>query len=509
MRKPSRRHNREQRKYDADGVKKTRAELREVRRIRGLLPPKKPTTSNAQSPYKTVEEEQAAREESVEAQMRMYRPLLRKLLKQLSKIKDPRQVKKSKHKLGVILLFGLLSAVFQMSSRREANRKMSRASFLETLRLLFPELESCPHADTLNRLLARIEIEEIETAHIGLIQSFIRNKKFRRWLVSKNYLIAIDGTQKLVRDGIIWNEEWLERTHQTKEGEQTQQYVYVLEANLVFNNGVSIPLMSEFLSMSGGDSDLEKQDCERRAFYRLAERIKKAFPRLRITLLLDGLYPNGPLISQCLQYDWGFMIVLPDKSLPSVWKEYRSLSELETQNHARRTYKGRIQEFEWINHIQYEYDHNPSQALQLHVVVCRESWEEVDTQTGEICEKHSKHAWLSSQSIGQNNIHQRCNLMGRKRWGIETSFLVEKKQGYYYEHLFSQNFNAMKGFHALMRIAHMINTITLLTRDVAQKVKQMGVSCFFKFVLETCANRWLTPQWIENFLQKPFRIVWQ
>ena len=98
--------------------------------------------------------------------------------------------------------------------------------------------------------------------------------------------------------------------------------------------------------------------------------------------------------------------------------------------------------------------------------------------------------------------------MGRKRWGIETSFLIEKKQGYCYEHLFSQNFNAMKGFHALMRIAHMINAITLLTKDVAKKVKQMGTSCFFEFVLETCANRWLTPQWIENFLRKPFRIVW-
>jgi hypothetical protein len=31
-------------------------------------------------------------------------------------------------------------------------------------------------------------------------------------------------------------EEWLERRRQTADGEQVQQYVYVLEANLVFYN---------------------------------------------------------------------------------------------------------------------------------------------------------------------------------------------------------------------------------------------------------------------------------
>ena len=57
MGKPSRRPTREQRKYTIDGVKKTRAQFRKVRQAKGLQPPKKSTTSNCQSPYKTVEEE--------------------------------------------------------------------------------------------------------------------------------------------------------------------------------------------------------------------------------------------------------------------------------------------------------------------------------------------------------------------------------------------------------------------------------------------------------------------
>jgi hypothetical protein len=35
------------------------------------------------------------------------------------------------------------------------------------------------------------------------------------------------------------------------------------------------------------------------AFYRLAARLKAYFPRLPMLLLLDGLYPNGPLMALC------------------------------------------------------------------------------------------------------------------------------------------------------------------------------------------------------------------
>ena len=99
-----------------------------------------------------------------------------------------------------------------------------------------------------------------------------------------------------------------------------QQYVYVLEANLGFHNGLSIPLMSEFLSYGEGDpdehnnSDEHKQDCERKAFKRLAERLKKYFPRLPVMVLVDGLYPNGPVMEQCRNYGWQYMIVLPRTS---------------------------------------------------------------------------------------------------------------------------------------------------------------------------------------------------
>ncbi len=43
-------------------------------------------------------------------------------------------------------------------------------------------------------------------------------------------------------------------------------------------------------------------------------------------ILLDGLYPNGPVMQYCLQNDRQFMIVLKDGSLPSVWEEFEALA---------------------------------------------------------------------------------------------------------------------------------------------------------------------------------------
>lgn len=49
-------------------------------------------------------------------------------------------------------------------------------------------------------------------------------------------------------------------------------------------------------------SDADKQDCERNAFKRLAKRLKAEFKRLPIMVMLDGLYPNGPVLEKGILY---------------------------------------------------------------------------------------------------------------------------------------------------------------------------------------------------------------
>jgi hypothetical protein len=484
MSKPSRRPTREARKARREAQKK----LREEQRAIGLEPRRPTAIPNTKSSFATVEEETQARREAVTRQAQVIRGQLPTLLKRLSKIPDPRDPKKVRHQMNVLLVYGILTFVFQMSSRREANRTMTRPVFMDNLRLLFPDLESLPHHDTLYRLLERIEVSEIEAAHLELFRRLVRNKKFKRHLIEEHYPIAIDGTQKLVRDE-AWCDEALERSVGPVEEGAKQYYVYVVEASLALRNGMVLPLMSEYLSLVE-----DEDDCETKGFKRIAARLKSEFSHLRILLLLDGLYANGPIMKICRDSNWRFMIVLKDKSLPSVWAEVRGLSLLHSENRLQYTWGNRLQRFWWVNDIDYTYRSGKKhRELKLHVVVCEESWEKVDTDgKRELCK--SRHAWISSHPLSGSVLHERCNLGARHRWGIEANILVEKHQGYYYEHSFAYEWNAMKGYHYLMRLGHFLNVLARYSKSLQEYVRTFGVRGLIHFVRETIAGPWLDPE---------------
>ncbi len=415
------------------------------------------------------------------------------LMQSLAKIKDYRNPKKVVHQLTMVLLYGILCFVLQISSRREANRELSGPVLLAHLRKLFPELDKLPHQDTLNRILGSIDVEALQQSHLAMIRRLIRNKKFKRWLVAGCYPVAIDGTQKVVRRDQL-SPEWLQRRiNAGTEDERTQYYVYVLEAHLAFTNGLTLPLMSEFLNYAEGDISNNKQDCESRAFHRLAGQLKAAFPRLPIMLLLDGLYPNGPVLKTCRDNHWQFMIVLKDDSLPSVWEDYKGLRNLEPGQQVRRTWGNRRQHFRWVNDIEYRWGPNQRKTQTVHLVVCEERWEEIDEE-GNTVTKSSRHAWLSSEPLTKENLHERCNLGGRHRWGIEEAILVEKCHGYQYEHLFSFNWNAMKGYHYLMHIGHALNVLARYGEQLYAVVASRGVRAFIKYIRESLLHPWLDPE---------------
>ena len=478
--------------------------LHQMQEAEKLLPHKRDHVSNRISEFKTVEEEKQDRRNATVDQVKVFRTQLPQLLKKMARIPDLRNPKKCKHKLTVLLLYGILTFTYQMSSRREANREMTKPQFMENLRFLFPELETIPHNDTLKRLLERIDVTKIETIHIDLVRRLIRNKKFSRYLVNHCYPIAIDGTQKFTRNE-IWSEECSGRTVGKGETARYQYYVYILEASLVFHNGMIIPLMSEFLEYTKGDTSEAKEDCETKAFKRLAVRLKNEFKRLNIMLLLDGLYPNGPIMEICRKNKWDFMIVLQNKSLSTVWEEFYGLRQLQTEQKVNMKWGNRRQVFEWVNEIEYYYGANQKKQLTLHVVTCKETWQEFDPATCGLITKTSRHAWISSQPITEDNVHERCNLLARYRWGIEVNILIEKRHGYQYEHCFSYNWTAMKGYHYLMRLAHLFNVLSEFSERLTSRIKKIGIRNFINFIRNTLTGSWLHRD-IERLILEPCQL---
>lgn len=78
----------------------------------------------------------------------------------------------------------------------------------------------------------------------------------------------------------------------------------VLEAKIVPGESLIVSIASEFIENTGEDSETQKemseaerkQDCETKAFKRLAKKLKKAYPRLPIILLADSLYASEPVM---------------------------------------------------------------------------------------------------------------------------------------------------------------------------------------------------------------------
>lgn len=469
--------------------------------------PQKTYIPNRKSSYETHDQEIIGRQDMVEKVSIIFKQTLPPLLKKLSNIPDPRQPGKIKHKMTVLLLYGIIMFLFHVSSRRQANREMTLPIFTENLRAIFPELETIPHADTLARLLEGMEdVEQIQECMIGFLNDLIRRKKFKNYLNKHQYLIAIDGTQKHSRD-YRWCEQCLERHVGKEEEKAAQYYAYVLEAVLILDNGIILPVATEFLDNEAYISETNKQDSERKAFYRLAQKIKNTFPKSNLSIVVDGLYACGPIIRTCRQYHWDYMIVLKDNCLKEVWEDAEGLMKLEEENHYECDWGNRHQIYTWANDITYYYGERHRYRETFAVVTCQEEWDEAERNSGETKHKKTRYAWLSSKPINKRNVFNRCTKMARYRWKIENNILVEKHYGYEYEHCLSYDWNAMKGYHYLMKIAHFINELVTHSELVAVMVKERGVRQFIKDLYEALKGAILDAQRIRDAMAR--RCQWR
>ena len=153
-----------------------------------------------------------------------------------------------------------------------------------------------------------------------------------------------------------------------------------------------------------------------------------------------------------------------------------------------------------------ELDINELENIHLDVVECQERWYEIKKVSSLKIEKSSRHVWISSVPLTRWNLHERCNLGARSRWVIETAFLVEKRQGYQYEHCFSYDWNATKGYHCLMQLGHMSNVMAQYSGELAKILKDTGLRGLIRLVRESIASPWIDATWVREKLAAPFQL---
>lgn len=70
-------------------------------------------------------------------------------------------------------------------------------------------------------------------------------------------------------------------------------------------------------------------------------------------------------------------------------------------------------------------------------------------------------------------------------------------KGYQYEHIFSHDWDAMKGYHYLMHLAHLLNELAQNSIELAEQVQEVGIRGFIRLLRETISGLWLNKERIE------------
>jgi hypothetical protein len=346
-----------------------------------------------------------------------------------------------------LMCTGVLLFVFRLGSRRQVQFQLRENGASQAKMETWFEVAAVPHGDTLNYGFQRLQPDEVQEVVCRLVERLIRKKVLYRWRLFDNFLVAVDGTGMLT---------FRERhcpfclTRKMHNGE-TIYYHPILEAKLVTQNGFAFSMMTEFIENT--DPQASKQDCELKAFYRLAQRLKQRFPRLPICLLLDGLYAGGPTFQLCEDHNWRYIIVLQDKDLPNVHRSYQTVLPHVPENH-KRLLTGQqreiVQDYRWVKCIAYE--DSQERLHHLNLIVCRET---KPNRHGERSTTTFK--WLTNFIPTQNNVDTLANQGGRLRWKIENEgFNIQKNGGFNLEHPYSQDGTARRVFYFLLQIAHLI-----------------------------------------------------
>lgn len=406
--------------------------------------------------------------------MRSYFP---NLTQALGKVPDHR--KRKDYSAQELLFAALGMFVFKAESRNAMNNDSKHSGqFTSNFSKLFNA--DLAHLDTVQKFFEVLPPAELEKIKVDMIGRLIENKVFYKHKIFGYYMVAFDATGMISCDEDRFG---CGLRKESKNGKVTYYYP-VLEAKLITESGFCISLGTGWI-INDNNKVYDKQDCEQNAFKRLAQKVKKDFPRLPVCILADALYASDPVMSICENNEWKYIITLQDGSLPALQDCLRDDPPTKHNSfvhHPRCEVKNTTikQEFYWVEDLLHK-KHN------LHYLQCKET----------VCnEKTGKSTTVNFVRITNLEVNKttvkKLSKAGRLRWKIENEgFNEEKNNGYAMEHLYSRkSFNALQNYYQCMLIAHILNQLleqTCKIQDLLERFNKLTIKYLWEQLL--CAMK--------------------
>jgi len=206
-----------------------------------------------------------------------------------------------------------------------------------------------------------------------------------------------------------------------------------------------LPMMIEPINKADGDV---KNDCEHNAAKRLLVNLRNQHPDLKMIIVMDGLYADGPIISLLEELNFSFIITAKDKDLKHLFSQYNEKDKREvitiSANEALLTHH-------YASNFQLNLTHTD---IHVNVLECNE----VDAKN-----KKTRYCWISDLLLDRTSVPI-IAAGGRARWQIENeTFNTLKNQGYNFEHNFGHGYEHLNEVLTyLMFVAFLIDQVLQL-----------------------------------------------
>ena len=287
---------------------------------------------------------------------------------------------------------------------------------------------------------SRVDPEVVAQIPVLMFRELLQRRLFdHSRLFDRCHLMVLDGSVKeKCRQGF---------TEGGKSSTGPGRYRYVLQLSVIGPEGTLLPLMHEEMDVINPET--EKEDCELKAFERLAQRLKKEFPKLAICLVADSLYCCQPIVTLCQLFDWKYVLTLKEGRQPTTWDETLRLLPFNRGNRLRLLLgqggKAGQQDFRWVENVMLG-QHQTNVILQ-----------------GEITDQPSATLYAYITNFGKltpQRVTTVVNSGGRERHLIEDTFNAQKNNGIGLEHVFCANATASKNYYTMMQVAQILWIIT-------------------------------------------------
>ncbi len=370
--------------------------------------------------------------------------------------------------------WGLWLYLGQLGSRRQLDFELDNwgTTVLDNLnRLAGTEHTTRPVNDTLDHFLEHVDARAFADLRTRMVRRLLRMKALDAARLLGNLVVIVDGTGLL-----CWRQRHCENCL-VQRHEKTTLYMHkVLEAKLLGPAGVVVSIGSEFIdnddaaTTKGKSAEDIKQDCELKAFSRLAPQVKKDFPQAHFVLAGDSLFACGRVLQLTRENGWSYVLTFKPGRLPAVWDEFQRLLPLcPRQVLERELPDGTRQVYRWVHDLEYEDDHK--RRWRFHAIECVET-----SPTGEV----THFAWITDLPVSAKTVEAIAQKGGRCRWKIENEgFNRQKNSGLNLEHLYSIDPEKLKAYYYLLQIAFILtqllergSLLRQLTAQLGKKIEQ-------------------------------------